>query len=397
MNVLGSATARPGDTIQVDLPTNSIVDLNSLAWSFHVNYPDPVHADGTSVPGHAEAHISRLTVEVNGQTLVNLNNYNTLFHALLYMSATDDYIRQRLVTTGAGAATTIANGATIDRDYVIDTWLGFLGTAKPQFIDTSLLGNVRITLTLAQGPDVVMGTANSVAARTYTISDQYFSCDVVSISDGIYDSMIDQRLASGAPIEVPFKNYFSFTNTNAATMAQQLNFNVASQSIDRLWATARAATHANSDVDLAATANPGHDIVVSDQPAFRFAQQGGDNWQFQINNSMYPNFQPKHPSVLFAQTKNALGEQGNMLSGCVPQSITHYQDNFFVFAQSLEHKTSDDERYMSGIDTRGAAASCHLKLDAGGAGAAAANQTLVFAECTSSLKIHANKVLEVVQ
>ena len=34
MNVLGSATARPGDTIQVDLPTNSIVDLNSLAWSF---------------------------------------------------------------------------------------------------------------------------------------------------------------------------------------------------------------------------------------------------------------------------------------------------------------------------------------------------------------------------
>ena len=137
--------------------------------------------------------------------------------------------------------------------------------------------------------------------------------------------------------------------------------------------------------------------MVNDQPAFRFAQQGGDNWQFQINNSMYPNFQPKHPSVLFAQTKNALGEQGNMLSGCVPQSITHYQDNFFVFAQSLEHKTSDDERYMSGIDTRGAAASCHLKVDAGGAGAAAANQTLVFAECTSSLKIHANKVLEVVQ
>ena len=34
MNVLGSSTANNGDVIQVDLPTNSIVDLSSLAWSF---------------------------------------------------------------------------------------------------------------------------------------------------------------------------------------------------------------------------------------------------------------------------------------------------------------------------------------------------------------------------
>ena len=34
MNVLGSNTANNGDVIQVDLPTNSIVVLSSLAWSF---------------------------------------------------------------------------------------------------------------------------------------------------------------------------------------------------------------------------------------------------------------------------------------------------------------------------------------------------------------------------
>ena len=42
----------------------------------------------------------------------------------------------------------------------------------------------------------------------------HFSADVVTISDGIYDAMIDQMLASGAPIEVPFKNYFSFQQLN---------------------------------------------------------------------------------------------------------------------------------------------------------------------------------------
>ena len=38
MNVLGSSTANDGDVIQVDLPTNSIVDLSSLAWSFTTTY-----------------------------------------------------------------------------------------------------------------------------------------------------------------------------------------------------------------------------------------------------------------------------------------------------------------------------------------------------------------------
>jgi len=346
-----------------------------------------------------------LTVEVNGQTLVNLNNYNTLFHALLYMSATDDYIRQRLVTTGDGSATVIANAATLDRDYVIDTWLGFLGTAKPQFIDTSLLGNVRITLTLAQGPDVVMGTANSVAARTYTISDQYFSCDVVSISDGIYDSMIDQRLASGAPIEVPFKNYFSFTST-PATMAQQFNFHVASQSIDRLWAVPRASSYnaagANGGATLAvATAGPAHPIITLDQPSFRFASCGGQDFQWQINNTLYPNWTSRKAQDWFQHTKLALGDQGNMLSGSYPMGHQNYTDHFFVLAQSLEHRTDGDERFMSGVDTRGAAASCYFRSTAGHAAAALQGGDhvfqVVFAECTSSLKIHPNKVLEIIQ
>eukprot|EP01051_Picozoa_sp_SAG22_P023522 SAG22_NODE_6106_length_897_cov_2.175439_1_plen_65_part_00 len=32
LNVLSGLTANDGDTIQVDLPSNSIVDLSSLAW-----------------------------------------------------------------------------------------------------------------------------------------------------------------------------------------------------------------------------------------------------------------------------------------------------------------------------------------------------------------------------
>ena len=193
MNVLGSDTANGGDTIQVDLPTNSIVDLSSLAWAFTLTFadPDPAAGGNAILPTQAESVIDRLAVEVNGQTLVNLQNYNVLFHSLLYTTATEDYQRQRLVAQSTDAAAQLAHdaGAAVAREHVIDTWLGFLGSSKPSFIDTSLLGNVRITITLAN-PTQIIGSDNAAmdAERAYTITDQHFSMDVVSISDGIYDA-----------------------------------------------------------------------------------------------------------------------------------------------------------------------------------------------------------------
>ena len=171
VNVLGSTAAREGDTIQIDLPTNSIVDLSSLAWVFKIVYKDPAGGHNIVPPINCEALINRLAVEVNGQTLSNIQNYNVLFHMLLYMSATEDYQRQRCLSqsnmaTDAtnGRAVHIAaaaNAAARTRHHVIDSWLGFLGTAKPSFIDTSLLGNVRITITLA-GAEVINGNHAAV-------------------------------------------------------------------------------------------------------------------------------------------------------------------------------------------------------------------------------------------
>ena len=83
LNVLGSTNANHGDVIQVDLPTNSIVDLSSLAWSFAITYAASGALGNADLPINAESVISRLAVEVNGQTLVNISNYNVLFHALL--------------------------------------------------------------------------------------------------------------------------------------------------------------------------------------------------------------------------------------------------------------------------------------------------------------------------
>eukprot|EP01050_Picozoa_sp_SAG11_P027530 SAG11_NODE_7011_length_1208_cov_95.322813_1_plen_395_part_10 len=371
LNVLGSGTANHGDIIQVELPTNSIVDLSSLAWSF--NFATIAQTGNAAaqivIPTNIESIIHRLAAEVNGQTLVNMTNYNTLFHALLYSTGTEDYIRSRKVAqtnsdTVADAGdvdTLIGAAAAANRDHVIDTWLGFLGSAKPNFIDTSLLGNVRITITLTPGTELLCGAAANAAAteRSYTVSDQNFSVDVISIGDGIYDSMVDQMLASGRPIEVPFKNYFSYTSLQANS-GDQMNFNVASQSIDRLWATARANDAVNG-YNLAVAPAKAVDQSAAHTTAetataapFTFSNYGTHSFQFQVNNTMYPNWGMSKLQEMYQHTRLALGDQGNMLSGGAANAPEHYRDNYFVFAVSLEHHTDSDERFLSGIDTRGA-------------------------------------------
>ena len=435
MNVLGSSTANDGDVIQVDLPTNSIVDLSSLAWSFTSTYNttaglgqaqkgdgsvvDPTGVDAASAaithkaiyPLNAESVISRLAVEVNGQTLVNLTNYNTLYHALLYMTATDDYQRQRRVAQ-SNASSEASNGTTLEsagkndgsgvaaevRKHVIDTWLGFLGSAKPNFIDTSLLGNVRITITLAPkeiiSTDAATGYTGAKPTTSYTLSNMHFNCDVVSISDGVSDAMVDQMLASGAPIEIPFKNYFSFTPGTRASIGGSVAFNVASQSIDRLWATARASGYNTQQVGVVAVANATNADVLKNVPGyFNFSHCDGTDFHFQVNNTLYPQWTSTQEQDWWQHTKLALGDQGNMLAGSFVQTLASYKDNFFVFACQLEHRSDGDERFMSGIDTRGAAAQCYFNA----LGGAVSNQTMIFAECTSSLKIMANKVVEIVQ
>ena len=111
------------------------------------------------------------------------------------------YVRSRRVAqtnnsthTDSGISKDFAGAAGLGgsevRFHVIDSWLGFLGSAKPNFIDTSLLGNVRITITLAPATIIlnVDEDGGGLTSRAYTVDQQYFSIDVVSISDGIYDA-----------------------------------------------------------------------------------------------------------------------------------------------------------------------------------------------------------------
>jgi hypothetical protein len=320
---------------------------------------------------------------------------------------------RKISQSNVGAGNEAKNGQALDytcadaghsppvREHVIDSWLGFLGNSKPNFIDTSLLGNVRIQITLNNG-DIISNTVadNATTARKFAITQQHFSVDVISISDGSYDSMIDSMLASGKPIEVPFKNYLSYTH-QAGDMNVNMPFSISSQSIDRLWAIARDSTYnAATSKTANVAAGPGTDATGTNystlaHPYFNFSNRGGTDFQFTVNNTTYPSYSSVDARDWQKQLRGAIGDQGNMLSGCVPTSLAQYTDNYFAFAVSLEHHSGADERFVSGIDTRGASANCMFKSVDGGA--SGNHQIVVFAELTSILEIKANKVITVIQ
>ena len=89
-----------------------------------------------------------------------------------------------------------------------------------------------------------------------------------------------------------------------------------------------------------------HSIVEKDNPVFRFATCGGQQFQFQINNTLYPNWTSTKAVDWWQHTKLAVGDQGNMLFGSFPILMNHYTNNFFLYACSLEHQTDGDERFI---------------------------------------------------
>jgi hypothetical protein len=133
-----------------------------------------------------------------------------------------------------------------------------------------------------------------------------------------------------------------------------------------LWGSARLQAYKNANNPPKAVDGNGNEdlsIIKSTPSYFTYKGDTGTHYQFQVNNTLYPNWQMTRGDQLFQHTKLAVGDQSNMLSGSVPVSAKSYLENYFSFAVSLEHHTDSAERFMSGIDTRGASANCYFKSD----------------------------------
>lgn len=366
-----------GDIITVDLPNSSMLELNSLTMHFL-----GTTSTDTRFPRNIEGIISKIVVEINGQTLNSCQNLSDLYQIMYNLQQGADLKAKRALyqnSTGGGVLT----GNDVAVPYKIHNFLGFLGSVKPETLDTALLGSVRIHITLENG-NVLIGN-NGATSGSFTLDNLFFTVNAVSIDDGIYYQAKNSYLASGGIFEMPFDNWYSSLFSTGGTYQQSSRFSLSTQSLDFLLATfPRNRTIQSNVTDLH---NTGY---------FQYDGECVNDWQFQVNNVAVPQFRAGRDEA-YALTLNALG-LSQSVDGGIDDLITSasvWNKNFWVASTRLDCPTDPDERYVSGLNSLGT--NCQISFDTtAGYGMSNISNCLMFAKTTSTLRVGAGKNIELV-
>lgn len=375
----------PGQIISVKLPSNSLVDLHSLHMMMRGSTTTSTSFAG--FPKHTSSLIQRLDVYINNVQvgLQGLDQYGAAFSLLSGLVKSADKLSGDASVLEGGAEIAAPSANTTAVDLCINDWLGMLGGGMTRFIDTTFLGDVEIRITLAPA-EVLAQTATTTGAN-YILAGVYFLLEQVSFENNLYAELVSRRLASGQPVVYPFKNWACVNAVSSSTSAT-VTFNVASQSVDALYATLRPSNYDSAGVVVNTSAGTSN--------YFAFTSDGVNTlMQYQINGRPFPTFQAT-PADAYALTRHALGgSSGNQLYANNIQSLARWRGGQFAFGVSLHHDSAEDERLISGLDTRGT--NVPFVFQYSGGATSGGTKPFILVEMTSQLEVYAGRSLVFVQ
>ena len=215
----GQSDVRDNDTIILELPHNSVVDLNTFIMEYtgETNHMGKTNAGpgaaaagylGTRFfPRNSASIIEQLDVEINGQTRFTCNNYGLLYNTLFDYTAAQDSLNRRKVGENADPSSKfayghdaagdefyierrgysigqISDGSARDKeDYVIRSWLGLLNPSTA-IIDTNILGSVVIKIRLAPSSCLILGSPSDGAITAVNAANTETGIIVTAVNAG---------------------------------------------------------------------------------------------------------------------------------------------------------------------------------------------------------------------
>jgi hypothetical protein len=290
----------------------------------------------------------------------------------------------RFLQNGLGSAAVSASNISIEpnKDFGVWNWINFIGTAQPRCIDTSILGTVRLHIVLA-GSEVLVAHAATVA-KSFTITNNYFTVDTLAINDGHYYSVINERLSNTEnPIEIPFNtvNSFSPGTTSLNTTVQGV---ISSESLDYLLGTYQDSTYLDGTLNA----------VLNTSSFFKTGSSNVTGASFTINNTAFPNFELS-PKDAFLSTVSAIGLAQDTVgqSHSTLSNMTNWQGNAYTAMVQLNHKVGADERLRSGLNLKGTNSQIGFTLK----GTESSIQPILYAGHTAVLRVLPYKQIQVIQ
>ena len=438
----GSTAASPNQITRITLPANALLNTRSFKLHFRAS----TTGVGARLPADLSTLVERVEVSAGGvQLSQGTNFYNTLVNAKAAIQGSrcdsvtghSELVRaNKFDGSAVGASAGDDETYTTGTPHVIDKWEGFLGTCEPKILDAAILPDLVVSIYWADNtvlasckqnttyPLFIVVPDGSTAAAAYTISDIHASIETIGLADAVYDNMVSSMIASKGFVEIPFKQYFSFSNTHTGSS----RFTVATQSLDRIWTAWRAdgyntlgapqpvpgysaaAGHAsnatvagNTQANIIAGINSSiaklseyagmHGTGAQEKYLTKyqkFTEPGADGalkYQFQLNGAYYPQY-PAGMEDMYQITKNSL--PGSIKYGLTKEQL---RDSYFVQCIRLNMPDSEFSRTISGLDTRSVSLNGYVNTT----GTLSTDPNLmIFAECTSSLRVGAGRQLEII-
>jgi hypothetical protein len=308
----------------------------------------------------------------------------------------------------------------------LSNWLGMLSSTE--LIDTDLLGDVRIAITLADTNVLCIDNyTTDYNTISYALNNLFFTVNTISLSPEFYQAQA-LFLEKGGVLQRKMSVWYSFAGavvqgTKGALVpvagptattgqysepilqggmpTQTVNFSLASSSVDLLIGTMLTVPD-NTHPWLARyeMIPGGRDFSlqsVGRGAAFKRPGYHLSSYQFSVNNVTIPNFRVDMNDA-WQHAQIAMGLSNELIQGTDPR-ITHmdrWTQAFWFCACSLAALAPADVRLISGYDSRGSNAQFSFDIQGTNGNNYYSVRPTVFAKCSSVLRIARNRNLEVV-
>jgi len=447
-----------GEVSRFKLPASAMIDFRTISIfadvTLYANAPMGGGATyGLHLPRNTASLIQQITITCNGVQLCNINDYNLLFNTLydiegadisqtskrflenadpsvFYYQGTSAAANTPVGAINAQDGTLVANNETA-RPIVINNFLGFLGSLSTPVLDLNDTGDVYIEIRWAN-TSVLWGTANTTTpAYTNTTGCAFnnlrMTCAKINFESSEYYDLKSQKLLSDGLL-VGYYDYWTSRGTSVAKSAGvNMNFNVATNSLDQCIATFQKSDYNtikslvlhNSATNTMAnliTLNQFLTGQVADDEtnagigdgfnqSYYFMRPGVDlaTSQWSINSTNIDPY-PLPPSEVWNQNLIAIGNANidygtsGVHPGCV--SLWHFLKYYFCHILSLENLSGDGQHWRSGLSGNGSVVNINYSATFANFNNGTANsetiQPVIFCRSTKVLTIKSGHIISVV-
>jgi hypothetical protein len=426
LQTLNQTTLGSGQATQarVSLPVNAICNMKSL--SMHANFNTfgvpPTGAAG--VDGNAvyaliprngiSSVLDRVSWTAGGIALDNAPSlYHTIYNAKMNVEKglskymTDDKVL-------ANAVIEAWNGDVVNygqsKQLIQNNFLGFT-ELHPSYLDLSLLSELFLTLQVSDNsvlPVQYQGTslgaftpsvanANFTGSQCrFTLTDIFFTVEVVSVSNGLYSALTERLLSEKGSIDVPYRQYNLFSS-DADDATTSLRGSVSTMSLDKLYgffrnSTAQSAGGPYNQYYLQQAPVPcdKNTTFAFNNAAHNLISSGINDWTFRVNNSPYPLYRADTIDA-YNYVVCGNGRTYDKDAGSLIGSQETWLNNCWLGMVQLNH--NDDLTSITGMDLR--SINSQITFESSGTGGFK-RQAMLLTQQTSLLRIGQQRSLAVI-